>query len=110
MTVKRGFASMSPEKLKEIASKGGKTAHQMGKAHLFTKEEASAAGKKGGANVFLKLGKDHMAKIGAKGGVVRGVARRGVRTELPLNGMSLGNSESVPMTGTTTTLEPVDLV
>ena len=29
----RGFASMSPEKKREIASKGGKAAHQMGTAH-----------------------------------------------------------------------------
>jgi hypothetical protein len=39
---------MSPEKQKEIASKGGKAAHQKGTAHQFTSEEARAAGKKGG--------------------------------------------------------------
>lgn len=44
----RGFASMSPEKQKEIASKGGKAAHQKGTAHQFTSEEARAAGRKGG--------------------------------------------------------------
>lgn len=44
----RGFASMSPEKQREIASKGGKAAHQKGTAHQFTSEEARAAGKKGG--------------------------------------------------------------
>jgi general stress protein YciG len=44
----RGFASMSPDKQREIASKGGKAAHQKGTAHQFTSEEARAAGKKGG--------------------------------------------------------------
>src|SRR5579884_3121627 len=45
----RGFASMSPEKKREIASKGGKAAHQMGTAHKWTSEEAQAAGRKGGS-------------------------------------------------------------
>ncbi len=44
----RGFASMSPEKQKEIASKGGKAAHAKGTAHKWTSEEAQAAGRKGG--------------------------------------------------------------
>lgn len=44
----RGFASMSAEKQREIASKGGKAAHQKGTAHQFTSEEARAAGRKGG--------------------------------------------------------------
>lgn len=44
----RGFASMSPDKQREIASKGGKAAHQKGTAHQFTSEEARAAGRKGG--------------------------------------------------------------
>lgn len=47
-TSRRGFASMCPEKQREIASKGGRSAHQQGKAHQFTTEEAIAAGKKGG--------------------------------------------------------------
>jgi hypothetical protein len=41
---KRGFASMSPEQRKAIASMGGKTAHAKGVAHKFTVEEARAAG------------------------------------------------------------------
>ena len=43
----RGFASMSPEKKREIASKGGKAAHAMGTAHKWTSEEPQAAGRKG---------------------------------------------------------------
>jgi uncharacterized protein len=45
----RGFASMSPEKKREIASKGGKAAHAQGTAHKWTSEEAQAAGRKGGS-------------------------------------------------------------
>jgi uncharacterized protein len=45
---RRGFASMSPEKQREIASKGGRAAHQKGTAHEWSSEEARAAGRKGG--------------------------------------------------------------
>ncbi len=45
---RRGFAAMSPEKQKEIASLGGKAAHAKGTAHEFSPEEAREAGRKGG--------------------------------------------------------------
>ena len=45
---RRGFASMSPEKQREIASKGGRAAHEKGTAHEWTAEEARQAGRKGG--------------------------------------------------------------
>ncbi len=44
----RGFASMDRMKQREIASKGGKAAHQKGTAHEWTSEEAREAGRKGG--------------------------------------------------------------
>jgi uncharacterized protein len=44
----RGFASMDRSKQREIASKGGKAAHQKGTAHEWTSEEARDAGRKGG--------------------------------------------------------------
>jgi len=44
----RGFASMTKEKRQAIASQGGIRAHELGKAHTWTKAEASAAGKIGG--------------------------------------------------------------
>ena len=44
----RGFASMDRTKQREIASKGGKAAHQKGTAHEWTSEEARDAGRKGG--------------------------------------------------------------
>jgi len=45
---RRGFASMSPEKQREIASKGGRAAHEKGTAHEWTADEARSAGRKGG--------------------------------------------------------------
>ncbi len=45
---RRGFASMSPEKQREIASKGGRAAHEKGTAHEWSQDEARAAGRKGG--------------------------------------------------------------
>lgn len=39
---------MDPAKQREIASKGGKAAHQKGTAHEWTSEEAREAGRKGG--------------------------------------------------------------
>lgn len=44
----RGFASMTVEQQREIASKGGKAAHAKGTAHEWNSEEARAAGRKGG--------------------------------------------------------------
>jgi general stress protein YciG len=45
---RRGFASMSAEKQREIASKGGRAAHEKGTAHEWSQDEARAAGRKGG--------------------------------------------------------------
>src|SRR5215212_5364994 len=45
---KRGFASMDPQRQREIASEGGRAAHEKGTAHEFTSEEAREAGRKGG--------------------------------------------------------------
>ncbi len=45
---RRGFASMSSDKQRSIASKGGRAAHAKGTAHEFTSTEARAAGRKGG--------------------------------------------------------------
>ena len=45
---RRGFASMDPSRQREIASKGGRAAHQKGTAHEWTSDEARNAGRKGG--------------------------------------------------------------
>jgi uncharacterized protein len=39
---------MSAEKQREIASKGGRAAHEKGTAHEWTADEARNAGRKGG--------------------------------------------------------------
>lgn len=44
----RGFASMDPQRQREIASEGGRAAHERGTAHEFTSAEAREAGRKGG--------------------------------------------------------------
>ncbi len=63
---RRGFASLTPERRREIAQLGGRTAHPLGTAHEFTSEEAREAGLKGGAAVSSD--RDHMARIGRIGG------------------------------------------
>ena len=45
---KRGFGSMDEDKQREIASEGGKAAHESGNAHEWDSEEARKAGQKGG--------------------------------------------------------------
>lgn len=90
-TSNRGFASMDDEKQREIASKGGKAAHEKGTAHEFSHEEAVEAGRKGGkvahergtAHEFsheeaveagrkggetVSEDREHMSEIGRKGG------------------------------------------
>lgn len=45
---RRGFAAMSPEQQRRIASEGGRASHQSGRGHRFSPEEAREAGRKGG--------------------------------------------------------------
>jgi general stress protein YciG len=52
----RGFAAMDPQRQREIASLGGRAAHQSGHAHEFTSEEARAAGKKRHARASTSMG------------------------------------------------------
>ena len=63
---RRGFAVMDPDTLRAGCSQGGRTAHAHGRAHRFNPEEASRAGKKGGASVATD--RTHMATIGQRGG------------------------------------------
>ncbi len=45
---KRGFAAMNEDQQREIASKGGKAAHEKGTAHEFDSESGREAGRTGG--------------------------------------------------------------
>lgn len=76
----RGFASMDPERQREIASQGGRAAHEQGKAHQFTSQEAREAGSKGGKMAHLR-GTAHefdsveAREAGRKGGEASGGSR-----------------------------------
>jgi general stress protein YciG len=61
-----GFAALDVEQRRQIASQGGRAAHQKGTAHEFTPEEARLAGRKGGESVSKD--RTHMSQIGRKGG------------------------------------------
>ncbi len=73
----QGFALMDQAKQRELASRGGKAAHQKGKAHHFSSDEAREAGRKGGGKVSQD--RAHMAEIGRLGGLSR--AKK--KTEIP---------------------------
>ena len=71
---------MSPEKQREIASKGGRAAHQKGTAHEWSSDEAREAGRKGG------------------------MASRGGRGKLPMSSTSYVNTADI--TSDNSTPEP----
>lgn len=90
---RRGFASMDPARQREIASRGGKAAHEKGTAHEWSSTEAREAGRKGG--VIVSQDRAHMAAIGREGGESRSAAARMARQqfmdrEVPLTGMQNG--------------------
>ena len=74
---RRGFASMDPARQREIASKGGRAAHEKGTAHEWSSDEARAAGRQGG--VVVSKDRAHMAAIGREGGESRSAAARAAR-------------------------------
>jgi general stress protein YciG len=82
---------MDPARQKEIASKGGRAAHEKGTAHEWSTDEARNAGRKGG--VTVSRDRAHMAAIGREGGESRSAAAR--QTRLPGNtiGNTAGNTE-----------------
>jgi general stress protein YciG len=57
---------MDPTQQRQIASKGGRVAHERGSAHEFNSTEAAEAGRKGGQAVSQN--RAHMAEIGRRGG------------------------------------------
>jgi len=86
---RRGFASMDPSRQKEIASKGGRAAHEKGTAHEWSSDEARVAGRKGG--VTVSRDRAHMAAIGREGGESRSKAARAAR-------MARSTEREVPLT------------
>lgn len=65
----RGFRIMDAAKHRAIASQGGKTAHESGRARQYDSNSARAAGRLGGLSVSAN--RTHMARIGSVGGMVR---------------------------------------
>lgn len=57
---------MSPEKRREIASKGGKAASEKGTGYRFNSETARKAGRIGGKSISED--REYMAEIGRRGG------------------------------------------
>jgi general stress protein YciG len=78
----RGFASMSKERQREIASRGGKAAHERGTAHEFSPVEASMAARigheRGTAHEFTT---EEARAAGRKGGLARSRNRQEHRQE-----------------------------
>jgi general stress protein YciG len=79
---------MDPARQREIASKGGRAAHEKGTAHEWSSDEARQAGRKGG--VTVSRDRAHMAAIGREGGESRSAAARQAR-------MGRGSEREVPM-------------
>jgi general stress protein YciG len=90
---RRGFAAMSAERQREIASKGGRAAHNKGTAHHFSRDEARAAGRKGGQ--VVSRDREHMSRIGREGG-----RRAHAKRETP------STPPAAPETGTTEGVTP----
>ena len=92
---------MDPARQREIASKGGRAAHEKGTAHEWSSDEARDAGRKGG--VTVSRDRAHMAAIGREGGESRSAAARQARQtrvserEIPMSvtrdGMSDGRNQ-----------------
>ena len=72
----RGFASMDKSKQKEIASKGGRAAHEKGTAHEFSSTEASTAAKRGHERGTAHEFTPEEARVaGRRGGMARAANR-----------------------------------
>lgn len=98
----RGFAAMDPARQRELASRGGRAAHERGTAHEFSSEEARRAGQRGGA--VVSRDRQHMAAIGSRGGRNRGngTAAHQVATATPANGSAIPGDTGDGRNGTIT--------
>lgn len=94
---RRGFASMDPTRQREIASKGGRAAHEKGTAHEWSANEAREAGRKGG--VTVSRDRAHMAAIGREGGESRSAAARNARHRSTEREVPMSIARDVPDDG-----------
>lgn len=93
-TSPRGFACLSRERRREIASLGGQAAHRQGHAHQFTKQEAQAAGRKGG--LAVSQDRAHMARIGQKGGTAQKRPRSAGLADMRRGDVTVGDGTISP--------------
>jgi general stress protein YciG len=70
---------MERNKQREIASKGGKAAHQKGTAHEWTSEEAREAGRKGGMASHQRKQEQNGASAETSGGIEQIVGSEEIR-------------------------------
>lgn len=75
-TSNRGFASMDPQKQREIASEGGRAAHASGNAHEFDSEEARKAGRMSHKNDGSSQSASGQSGSGAGGGTRGGTSQQ----------------------------------
>ena len=82
--LRRGFALIPKETLRQWASLGGKISQQEENAHRFTSETAREAGKRGGEAIAKD--REYMRALGRRGGIAKAKARKAVQatqTETP---------------------------
>lgn len=70
----RGFSRLPAAERKQLAAAGGRAAHACGRAHEFSPDEASVAGRRGGLRVSAD--RSHMAALGRLGSAQRAANRR----------------------------------
>jgi general stress protein YciG len=98
MAARRGFAAMEENQRRQIASRGGRAAHQTGNAHEWNEHEAAAAGRKGGQKVSQN--REHMAAIGRKGGLAAHQRTRQEPAQPTSEGPVTNQYEAPPENGT----------
>ena len=76
----RGFAALSPERMREIASQGGKKAHRLQRAHKWTAAEAKEAGRLGGKAAQAKRTKEENREAARLGGKAAQAQRSAARS------------------------------
>ena len=71
----RGFASMTPERRREVAAIGGRMAHQTGRGHEWSASEARAASVKSHLRLRARgnHGHDEHSEVGTPGNGNSGV-------------------------------------
>ena len=93
-TSNRGFASMDPQRQREIANEGGKAAHEKGTAHEFTSEEARRAGSMSHGNRQSEQANTRSGSAGKQGGNQQDQAKGGNRSGAPEESEDEGRGKS----------------